>query len=49
MRKPLPLFLNQFSTFVIPAKAGIYFDFKSMPPIKSWAHKWIPACAGMTA
>ena len=22
MRKPLPLFLNQFNTFVIPAQAG---------------------------
>jgi hypothetical protein len=53
MRLPSPLFLIQSTIFVIPAKAGIHFDFKHIylkpvSPIKYWAHKWIPACAGMT-
>ena len=34
---------------VIPAKAGIHFELKLASPIKSWARKWIPAFAGMTA
>ncbi len=45
MRKPLPLFLNQFNTFVIPAQAGIHFEFN----LASFARNWIPAFARITA
>ena len=37
------LFLNQSTSIVIPAQAGIHYDFKSVRPVKSWAHNWIPA------
>ena len=36
------------TTFVIPAQAGIHFNFKSARPIEAWAHNWIPAFTGMT-
>ena len=34
---------------VIPAKAGIHFDFSGLPRLIKAGSRWIPACAGMTA